>query len=96
LSIQCRVALHEKAVSWRSRYVDLLAFDQLPPEYLTINTKGVVPTLVDNSQPTRASLVINEYIDAAFEGPKLTPTDPVKTARMREVAYTCEKGSRRS
>jgi glutathione S-transferase len=91
-SVRCRMALEEKGVGWTSRYVDLFAFDQLQPEYLAINPKGVVPTLVHNGQPIRESLVINEYIDAAFEGPKLTPSDPLKAARMREFAYVCDEG----
>jgi glutathione S-transferase len=91
-SVRCRMALEEKGVAWTSRYIDLFAFDQLRPEYLAINPKGVVPTLVHNGQPIRESLVINEYIDAAFEGPRLTPSDPLKTARMREFAYACDEG----
>jgi glutathione S-transferase len=86
------MALEEKGVAWTSRYIDLFAFDQLQPEYLAINPKGVVPTLVHNGQPVRESSVINEYIDAAFEGPKLTPNDPLKAARMREFVYACDEG----
>jgi glutathione S-transferase/GST-like protein len=47
------MALEEKGVAWTSRYIDLFAFDQLQPEYLAINPKGVVPTLVHNGQPVR-------------------------------------------
>jgi glutathione S-transferase len=86
------MALEEKGVAWTSRYIDLFAFDQLRPEYLAINPKGVVPTLVHNGQSVRESSVINEYIDAAFEGPKLTPSDPLKAARMREFVYACDEG----
>ena len=90
-SVRCRMALEEKGVDWTSRYIDLFAFDQLRPEYLAINPKGVVPTLVHNGQPIRESLVINEYIDAAFEGPRLSPSDPLKAARMREFVYACDE-----
>ena len=85
------MALEEKGVMWTSRYIDLFTFDQLRPEYLMINPKGVVPTLVHNGQPVRESSVINEYIDAAFEGPRLTPNDPLNVARMREFIYTCDE-----
>jgi len=91
-SVRCRMALEEKGVAWTSRYIDLFAFDQLRPEYLAINPKGVVPTLVHNGQPIRESLVINEYIDAAFEGPRLTPSGPLEAARMREFVYACDEG----
>jgi glutathione S-transferase len=90
-SVRCRMALEEKGVAWTSRYIDLFKFDQLRPEYLTLNPKGVVPTLVHNGQPVRESSVINEYIDAAFEGPKLIPSDPLAAARMREFVHACDE-----
>jgi glutathione S-transferase len=91
-SVRVRMALEEKGVVWTSRYIDLFTFDQLRPDYLALNPKGVVPTLVHNGQPVRESAVINEYIDAAFEGPKLTPSDPLKAARMREFVSACDEG----
>jgi glutathione S-transferase len=86
------MALEEKGVSWTSRYIDLFKFDQMRPEYLAINPKGVVPTLVHDGTPIRESSVINEYINAAFSGPSLTPTDPLGAARMREFIYLCDEG----
>jgi glutathione S-transferase len=91
-SVRCRMALEEKGVKWTSRYVDLFKFDQMQPDYLAINPDGVVPTLVHNGTPIRESTIINEYIDAAFAGPKLVPADPVLQARMREFTRKCEDG----
>jgi glutathione S-transferase len=91
-SVRCRMALEEKGVVWTSRYVDLFKFDQMRPEYLAINPKGVVPTLLHDGQPIRESSVINEYIDAAFTGPSLIPADPFGAARMREFTYQCDEG----
>jgi glutathione S-transferase len=91
-SVRCRMALEEKGVPWTSRYIDLFKFDQLRPEYLAINPKGVVPTLVHEGAPVRESCVINEYIDAAFAGPALTPADPLGAARMREFTHVCDEG----
>jgi len=84
------MALEEKGVKWSSRYIDLFKFDQMRPEYLALNPDGVVPTLVHEGKPIRESTIINEYIDAAFEGPKLIPDDPLKAARMREFIRKCE------
>lgn len=89
-SVRVRMALEEKGVTWVSRYVDLFNFDQLKPEYLAINPDGVVPTLVHGGAPIRESLLINEYIEEAFDGPALMPTDPVARARMREFNKMCE------
>jgi glutathione S-transferase len=89
-SVRCRMALEEKGVQWVSRYIDLFKFDQLKPEYLAINPGGVVPTLVHDGAPIRESIIINEYIDAAFAGPALIPAHPLKQARMREFIRGCE------
>ena len=89
-SVRCRMALEEKGVKWSSRYIDLFKFDQMKPEYLALNPDGVVPTLVHDGKPIRESTIINEYIDATFEGPKLIPDDPLKAARMREFIRKCE------
>ena len=90
--MRCRVALEEKGVQWTSRYVDLFKFDQMRPEYLAINPRSMVPTLVHDGKPVRESSVINEYIDAAFAGPALAPPDPLGAARMREFVYLCDEG----
>jgi glutathione S-transferase len=89
-SVRCRMALEEKGVKWTSRYIDLFKFDQMKPEYIALNPDGVVPTLVHDGKPICESTIINEYIDAAFEGPKLVPADPLKAARMREFIHRCE------
>jgi len=89
-SVRCRMALEEKGVKWTSRYIDLFKFDQLKPDYLAINPDGMVPTLVHDGAPVRESTIINEYIDAAFEGPALVPAQPLQQARMREFIRKCE------
>jgi glutathione S-transferase len=89
-SVRARMALEEKGVPWVSRYVDLFRFDQLQPAYLALNPDGVVPTLVHDGVPVRESLVINEYIDEAFDGPSLVPADALARARMREFNKMCE------
>src|ERR1700732_5331270 len=54
-SVRCRMALEEKGVPWTSRYIDLFKFDQMRPEYLAINPRGMVPTLVHDGKPVRES-----------------------------------------
>ena len=90
-SVRCRMALEEKG-AWTSRYIDLFKFDQMRPEYLALNPRGMVPTLVHDGNPIRESSVINEYIDEAFDGPSLRPSDPLGAARMREFVYLCDEG----
>ena len=89
-SVRVRMALEEKGVQWSSRYIDLFRLDQLKPEYLAINPDGVVPTLVHDGQPIQESSIICEYVDDAFDGPKLKPDDPLALARMRLFVRKCE------
>ncbi len=48
-----RFALAEKKLAWKSHYLDLLKGDQFNPEYLKINPKAVVPTLVHDGRSFR-------------------------------------------
>jgi glutathione S-transferase len=82
-SIKTRLALEEKALDYRKVFVDLLAFEQLKPDYTRLNPKGVVPTIVHNDQVVVESTVINEYIDEVFPDPPLMPADPLARARAR-------------
>lgn len=41
-----RFALDEKGLKWDGVYIDILKGEQFDPEYLKLNPKGVVPTLV--------------------------------------------------
>jgi glutathione S-transferase len=47
---------------------------------------------VRDGKPIRESSVINEYIDAAFTGPSLSPADPLGAASTREFTYQCDEG----
>ncbi len=78
-----RFALAEKHVEWDSRYVDIMAGEQFAPDYLALNPKGVVPTLVHGGEVIRESSVICEYVNEAFTGPALMPADPLGRAKVR-------------
>jgi glutathione S-transferase len=78
-----RVALAEKGLDWKGHHLNLRAGDQQRPEYLRLNPKGVVPTLIDGDKVIRESNVILEYLDDAFPSPPLLPSDPYGRARVR-------------
>lgn len=78
-----RMVLAEKGVEWEGHYVDIRKGEQRSPKYLELNPNGVVPTLVHGSNVVLESTVIAEYVDEVFEGPPLTPEDPMGRARMR-------------
>ena len=61
-----RITLVEKGLTWEARRVDLFKTEQYDPEYLKLNPKGVVPTLVHDGTPVIESTLICEYIDETF------------------------------
>lgn len=80
---KARVCLAEKGLAWESRHLDLRAGDQQQPDYLKLNPKGVVPTLVDGDNVVRESNVILEYLDDEYPDPPLRPETSMGRARMR-------------
>jgi len=76
-------ALAEKGVPYDYQYVSLPDFEQHSPEYLAINPAGTVPTLVHGGEILTESTPMCEYVDNAFEGPALVPTDPKARYWMR-------------
>lgn len=78
-----RLALYEKEVKFDPIYLDILKGDQFDPDYMKLNPKAVVPTLVHNGHVLTESTLICEYIDEAFDGPSLMPEDPVKRHAVR-------------
>lgn len=77
------ITLNEKGVPFRSHWIDLLHFQQHSPEYLKINPKGQVPTLIHDGVVITESTPMGEYIDEAFAGPPLRPRSPLERWRMR-------------
>ena len=77
------MVLAEKALDWKGHYLDILVGDQFDPDYLKLNPKGVVPTLVDDGEVIRESTLICEYLDEKFPEPPLKPASPAGKVRMR-------------
>jgi glutathione S-transferase len=78
-----RIALHEKGLDWEGHYLDILKGDQFDPEYIKLNPKAVVPTLVHDGNVIVESTLICEYLDEVFPAPALKPNDPVDKVKMR-------------
>jgi glutathione S-transferase len=78
-----RLVLAEKGVEWESHYVDILKGEQFTPDYVKLNPKAVVPTLVHDGHVILESTVICEYLDEVFPEPPLKPDDPRERAAMR-------------
>jgi glutathione S-transferase len=81
-----RFVLNAKRLPFEEKKLDLLAGDQLKPEYLALNPNGVVPTLVHEGAVVTDSSVIIEYLDEVAPDPeRFTPADPAERARMRAL-----------
>jgi len=78
-----RLALDEKGVAWDGQLIRLRASEQHKAEYRALNPFGQVPVLIHNEKVIADSNVINEYVDEAFDGPRLSPATPEGRARMR-------------
>jgi glutathione S-transferase len=85
-SQRVRFVLNAKGLPFEEHKLDLLAGDQLKPEYLALNPNGVVPTLEHDGHVVIDSSVIIEYLDEiAPHAAQFTPRDPVKRAAMRSL-----------
>lgn len=92
-SEKVRMVLAEKGVTdWESKEVDLFKSEQFDPDYLKLNPKAVVPTLVDENGVLTESTLIAEYLDDKFPEPPLKPADPFARAEMRLYSKACDEG----
>ena len=85
-SQRVRFVLNAKHLAFDEVKLDLLAGDQLKPDYLALNPNGVVPTLDHDGAIVINSSVIIEYLDEIAPAPEtFTPRDPVLRAKMRAL-----------
>ena len=78
-----RFALAEKEMPWEGVYIDILKGEQFAPEYVKLNPKAVVPTLVHDDLVIVDSTVIIEYLDDLAPGNSVHPTDPYERTQAR-------------
>src|SRR5258705_13372822 len=85
-SQRVRFVLNAKELRFEEKKLDLLAGDQLKPEYLALNPNGVVPTLDHDGTIVIDSSVIIEYLDEIAPAPEnFSPRDPARRAHMRAL-----------
>jgi glutathione S-transferase len=85
-SQRVRFVLNAKQLPFDEVKLDLLAGDQLKPDYLKLNPNGVVPTLDHDGEIVIDSSVIIEYLDEVAPQPEnFTPQAPAERAKMRAL-----------
>ena len=82
-SAKVRFTLMEKQLEWKGHYLNLLKGEHFNAEYLKLNPKAVVPTLIHDGQVLVESTVICEYLDDEFQHVRLKPAKSMDRARMR-------------
>jgi glutathione S-transferase len=87
-----RITLSEKGLAWSTVEVNLFRNEQYRPEYLKLNPKGVVPTLIHDDSAIIESTLICEYLDDTFPSPPLVPKDPLQRTRMRLWSKMVDEG----
>lgn len=82
-SQKVKLVLAEKNLEWKSHLLNLLTFENLQPNYIQLNPKGVVPTLIHDGRVVTDSAMIVQYLDEQFPHPKLTPAEPTLQENMK-------------
>jgi glutathione S-transferase len=75
----------EKGLEWDQVNLNLRKGEQFKPEYLKLNPKAVVPTLVHEDKVIRESTVIINYLDDVFTHPSLKPGTAYSRAMMNLI-----------
>jgi glutathione S-transferase len=87
-----RLALAEKGVGYQGQLVNIgPAMENYEPWYVRMNPGAVVPTLKHGERVVTDSAYIVRYVDEAFAGPSLTPSDPDAKQRMEHLIEVMDK-----
>src|SRR3546814_15505934 len=65
------IALLEMGLEWRLDPVDILAGDQLTPEFLALNPNNKTPVIVDDAGPHGPGFVLGEDRKGGGEGQRV-------------------------
>ena len=86
------LTLLEKGLPWTSEYIDLFNNEQYRPDYLRLNPKGVVPTLIHEGRAIIELTLICEYLDETFPEPSLVPDTAYGRSQMRRWSKHIDEG----
>jgi len=90
-ALASHIALEEAGAAYDAVRIDFVTNDQRKPEYLAINPKGRVPTLVTDAGVLTETPAILAFVAQSFPNAKLAPTaDPFAFARVQAFnSYLC-------
>ena len=82
-SQKIRFLLAEKDIDWDGQELDLRRGDQLQPDFLKINPKGLVPVIDHGGNIVAESNIIIDYLNDVYPQPPLLPATPAARAKAR-------------
>jgi glutathione S-transferase len=86
------LALEAKGLPYDLKVLSFAAGDTRKPEFVALNPRHTVPTIVDDGYALWESMAILEYLDEKFPaGPKLYPGDAKARARIRRLIREAEE-----
>jgi len=89
-ALASHIALEQSGASYRAVRVDFARSEQRGPEYLAINAKGRVPSLVTERGVLTETPAILAFIAQSFPKARLAPDDPFAFARAQAFnSYLC-------
>jgi glutathione S-transferase len=80
-SLASHIALEEVGVPYETQRLNLAEGDQRKPEYLAINPRGRVPTLVADGQVLTENVGIMSFVAGGFGQGKIWPKDTWEQAK---------------
>jgi glutathione S-transferase len=90
-ALASHIALEEAGAAFDTRWIDFGAAEQTKPDYLAINPKGRVPTLMTERGALTETPAILAYIAQTYPEAKLAPLDdPFAFAELQAfMSYLC-------
>lgn len=86
------LALEAKGIPHAVKVLSFQAGDTRKPEFVALNPRHTVPTIVDDGHAVWESMAILEYLDERFpQAPKLYPGDAKARARIRRLIREAEE-----
>lgn len=80
-----RLALAEKGIAYDLVPVDVFASEGVPSAYSERQPFGRIPAFEHDGFSLYETSAITRYIDEAFDGPRLQPSDPRQRARANQL-----------
>ena len=81
-SLASHIAIEEAGVPYETQRLDLAAGDQRKPEYLALNPRGRVPTVVVDGHVITENVGILSYFGGGYPKAKLWPKDTWHQAQL--------------